>query len=390
MTSSLTGLMPVITRLNIGGPARNALLPAEVMEARGFESHLVWGQVSPAEGEFKVSEGLPNTHVPSLRRELHPIDDAKAYRELRRLMRAHQPTIVHTHLAKARALGAMAARWSGVPIVVHTFHGHVLEGYFSAPKTRAFLAVERWLARRADALVAVSAAVRDELLALGIGRWDQWRVIPLGLDLDDLLTRRLDAREAREALGVPLDGPVVGVVGRLTAIKDHDTFLRAAAQLAGKRRDVYFVVAGDGELRSLLEKRAGELLGDRCRFLGWSMDLPELYASLDVVVLTSRNEGTPVALIEAGAAGRPVVATQVGGVADVVRDGKTGFLVPTGDPRAVANAVSALLDDRGRARDLGETARRDVSERFTIDRLADDLANLYGELLVRKGLPTRG
>jgi glycosyltransferase involved in cell wall biosynthesis len=383
-------VMRVITRLNIGGPARHALLLAGTMESRGYPSHLVWGRISPGEGEFPVPEGTPATYVPHLRRELHPVDDAVAWKKLEQLMQVHTPTIVHTHLAKGGALGRIAARRANVPVVVHTFHGHVLEGYFSGARSRAFLAAERWLARKSDALIAVSTAIRDQLLDLGIGQPDQWRVIPIGLDLGDLLTTKVDAAVARTMLGLPVAGPVVGIVGRLTAIKDHDTFLDAAARLARERPDLTFVVAGDGELRPRLEARAKELLGDRSRFLGWSMDLPALYAALDVVVLTSRNEGTPVALVEAGAAGRAAVATRVGGVPDVVRDGKTGLLVPPGDPDAVAAGVSALLDDPGRARNFGEAARRDVSAIFTIDRLADDLADLYSELLVRKGLRAAG
>jgi glycosyltransferase involved in cell wall biosynthesis len=379
--------MRVITRLNVGGPARQAILLTGAMGARGFVTDLVWGSVGPGEGEIHPPPGLPNTHVQELKRDLRPADDVQVLLRLVRLMRARRPDVVHTHMAKAGALGRLAARRTGVPVVIHTFHGHVLEGYFSGWKARAFLAAERGLARMSDALVAVSPAVRDELLALGIGRPSQWCVIPVGLDLHDLLTQEVDREKARGALGLPETGPVVGIVGRLVPIKDHVTFLDAAARVARERADVIFVVAGDGELRSELEVRARHLLGDRCRFLGWVMDLPTLYAALNVVVLTSRNEGTPVALIEAGAAGKPAVATRVGGVPYVVQDGKTGLLVPPGDPRAIAAGVSALLDDPGRARAFGEAARREASSRFRIERLADDLAGLYGELLTRKSFP---
>jgi glycosyltransferase involved in cell wall biosynthesis len=380
--------MRVITRLNVGGPARQATLLSDAIRARGFVTDLVWGSVGPGEGEIPPPPGLPNTHVQELKRELRPAHDVQVLLRLVRLMRARRPDVVHTHMAKAGALGRLAARRTGVPVVIHTFHGHVLEGYFSGWKTRAFLAAERGLARMSDALVAVSPAVRDELLALGIGRPSQWRLIPVGLDLQDLLAQEVDREKARGALGLPETGPVVGIVGRLVPIKDHVTFLDAAARVARERPDATFVVAGGGELRSDLEVRARHLLGDRCRFLGWVMDLPTLYAALDVVVLTSRNEGTPVALIEAGAAGKPAVATRVGGVADVVQDGKTGLLVPPRDPRAVAAGVSALLDDPGRARAFGEAARREASSRFRIERLADDLAGLYGELLARKSFPS--
>jgi glycosyltransferase involved in cell wall biosynthesis len=382
-------VLRIITRLNIGGPARQAILLSDALAARGHASHLAWGTVSSGEGEFALPPGTANTHIPELRRELRPASDVRAEQKLERVMRACRPQVVHTHMAKAGALGRLAARRTGAPVVIHTFHGHVLEGYFSGWKSRAFLATERGLSRIGDALVAVSPAVRDELLALGIGRPSQWHVIPVGLDLHVLLSREVDLAQARKALGLPEKGPVVGIVGRLVPIKDHVTFLNAAARVAHDRPDVTFVVAGDGELRTELQVQARNLLGDRCHFLGWVMDLPMLYAALDVAVLTSRNEGTPVALIEAGAAGKPTVATRVGGVSDVVQDGKTGLLVPPGHPEAVATRISALLDDPDRSRALGEAAKREASSRFTIERLADDLTGLYSELLARKAFGPR-
>lgn len=380
-------VMRVITRLNVGGPARQETMLTDALEVRGYSSYLVCGEVSAEEGELTPPPGTPVTRVPGLRRDIHPIGDARAAWEIERLMRARRPKLVHTHMAKAGALGRFAAHRTDVPVVVHTFHGNVLDGYFSKWMSSAFLAAERRLARMTDALVAVSPAVRDELLALGIGRPSQWRVIPVGLDLSELLTRQVDRAQARRALGLPEAGPVVGVVGRLVPIKDHLTFLDAASRVALTRPDVTFVVVGDGELRSELETRARRSLRGTCRFLGWVMDLPTLYAALDVVVLTSRNEGTPVALIEAGAAGKPAVATCVGGVGDVIRDGQTGVLVQAGDARAIAAGISRLLDEPSRARAFGEAARREVRLRFTNERLADDLAGLYGELLAEKGLP---
>jgi glycosyltransferase involved in cell wall biosynthesis len=340
--------------------------------------------VSPGEGEFRLPRGVAVTRIPELRREIHPADDARALRHLLRLVRGREPAVVHTQLAKAGALGRFAARRARVPVIVHTYHGHVLEGYFSTPMSRAVLAAERRLAAMSDALIAVSDAVRDDLVSLRVGRPDQWHVIPLGLDLDELLHGGSDRATARRALGLPEAGPVVAIVGRLTAIKEHRTFLRAMAHVAHQRPDATFVVAGEGELRPRLHTEAARLLADRCQFLGWVTDLPALYAALDVVVLTSRNEGTPVALIEAGAAGRPVVATKVGGVADVVLDGRTGLLAPAGDVSGIANHVLRLLANPEEADALGAAGRGWVRNRFTVDRLADDLAALYRELLNRK------
>jgi glycosyltransferase involved in cell wall biosynthesis len=375
-----TRLLRVITRLNVGGPARQAVHLHRSLQDRGFDCRLVTGSEGPSEG--RIDPGAERVAVvPQLRREVAPVDDVAAARAIRRMVGGWRPEIVHTHLAKAGALGRFAAARADVPVTVHTFHGHVLDGYFSAPIARAFLAVERRLAARTTALVAVSTAIRDELLDLGIGRPGQWRVVPVGLELGPLLASRLDPAEARRRLGLPDAGPAVGIVGRLVPVKDHPTFLRAAARLARERPDAVFVVAGDGESRRTLETSGRDLLGDRIRFLGWVDDLPALYGALDVVVLTSTNEGTPVSLVEAGAAGRPVVATRVGGVAEVVEDGRTGTLVPPGDPVATAAAVGRLLADPASAGAMGAAARGSVASRFDAARLDAALIELYRDLL---------
>jgi glycosyltransferase involved in cell wall biosynthesis len=373
-------VLRVITRLNVGGPARQELAVSPYLAERRIAAALAWGRSSPDEGQLPVPSGTDAIPLADLRRKVDPLADQAAYRRISSLIAARRPDVVHTHMAKAGTLGRLAAKRRRVPVVIHTFHGHVLDGYFSPAATRAVLATERALARGTDALIAVSPAVRDELLDLGIGTPDRWHVVPLGLDLEPLRTSHLRRRQARARLLVPNLGPVVGIVGRLVPIKDHDTFLRAAAIVARDRPDVRFVVAGDGTERPRLERLAAELLGDRARFLGWVDDLPALYAAMDVVVLTSRNEGTPVALIEAHAANRPVVATRVGGVPDVVEDGRTGLLAPPGDAAAVAAAISSVLDAPNLARTLARRGR-EASARFSLDRLADDLAELYAALL---------
>jgi glycosyltransferase involved in cell wall biosynthesis len=203
------------------------------------------------------------------------------------------------------------------------------------------------------------------------------------VDVASLLGARVPRTEARTRLGLPTEGSVIGVVGRLAPVKDHLTFFEAAARVVADRPDTTIVVAGDGQLRSSLEARARATLGDRVRFLGWVDDLPALYGAVDIVALTSRSEGTPVALIEAAASGTPVVATGVGGVPDVVRDRKTGLLVPPGDPVAVAAQLLTLLQDPQGAQKMGEEGASWVQGRFSQERLADDLTRLYGELLAR-------
>lgn len=389
---TLSRVFRIITRLNVGGPARQAIFLSRVLERRGFGTELASGSVGPGEGELVPTDGV-HTKIPEMQRSLSPTKDLRAARAVARLVRARKPDIVHTHMAKAGALGRLAAHRAGVPVVVHTFHGHVLEGYFGRSVTQAFLAAERRLAHWSDALVAVSPAVRDQLLALGIGEPNRWRVIPVGLELDELLAPLPSSEESRRRLGLPQEGPIVGIVGRLVPIKDHETFLRAAARIAARRPGVTFVAAGDGELRTALEIKAREMIGDRIRFLGWVTDLPALYAAMDVVVLTSRNEGTPISLVEAGAAARPTVSTQVGGVDDVVVDEVTGMLTPAGDDEAIASAVSRLLDDPARARAMGEAARERIPARYSADRLADDLSDLYRDLLdhaKHRSSPLRG
>jgi glycosyltransferase involved in cell wall biosynthesis len=248
---------------------------------------------------------------------------------------------------------------------------------------RAFALAERTLARQTDALIAVSAAVRDELLELGIGRRSQWYVIPVGVDLDHLVTDGRDPAESRQLLRLPTTGPIVGMIGRLVSIKDPGTFIEAAARVLLEFPQVTFAIAGSGPLRQQLERRARSVLGHRVQFLGWVSDLSALYSAMDAVVRTSRNEGTPVALVEAGAAAKPVVATHVGGVPEVVRHGETGIIVPPGNPTAVASAIIRLLSDSRAAAAMGKRARGAVS-RFSMPRLASDTANLYTELLARK------
>jgi len=376
-------IVRIITRLNIGGPARQAVMLSTMLDRAGFRSELVFGQEEPEEGRIP-SFGAVHTRLPSLRRRIDLNSDVSTARALSALLKARRPQIVHTHMAKAGALGRFAARRARVPVIVHTFHGHVLEGYFSPFANRAFIEVERYLARRSDALVAVSSTVRDELMRLGIGESARWHVIPVGLNLDPYLASRESKEGARARLGLGTTHPIVGMVGRLVPIKDVATFIEAATRVVAGRPEVEFVIAGDGELRAELEIIARRRLGPRVRFLGWVSNLVALYRAIDVLVVTSRMEGTPTSLVEAAASTVPAVATRVGGVPDVVRDGETGFLVPAADPERVAREVIRLLDDEVLRRSAGEAARKWVRQRFSIERLTDDLAELYGDLLARK------
>jgi glycosyltransferase involved in cell wall biosynthesis len=370
--SESPSVLQLVTRLNIGGPARYIL--ALAANSR-MPMTVVAGRPPAPEGELRDPR-VEVTHVP-LVRPLSATQDPRAYRAIRRILLERRPDVLHTHMAKAGAIGrSAAASLRNPPRMVHTFHGHVLAGYFSARVERLFLEVERRLARRTDLLIAVSDEIRDELLDRGVGRPEQWRVTPLGFDLRPFLEAK-PARTIRGPLGLADDAPLVGMVGRLASIKDHRTALLALRDVP----DCHLVVVGDGELRASLERFATELgLGGRVHFTGWRTDVAALYADLDVALLTSRNEGTPVSLIEAAAAGLPCVATNVGGVPSVVQNGRTGVLVPPGDPEATAAALRRLIKG-SRARDqMGEAARVRAREHFSLTASLQAHRSLYAEL----------
>ena len=309
---------------------------------------------------------------------------------LYRILRRERPLIVHTHMAKAGLLGRLATtlynRTRGDhprARIVHTYHGHVLEGYFGGFKTSMIIAFERWLARRSDALVAIAPAVRDELLTgYRIGRAEQYHLVPLGFNLAPFAAIDRDTRAAaRRELQIAADAAVITTVGRLTAIKDQARLLTIARQIADRRPNLVVLIVGDGELRKPLEARAAALgLTQHVRFMGWRRDLVTIYGATDVFALTSRNEGTPVALIEAMASGVPGVATNVGGVPTVIADDSMGVLVERDDDAAFVAGVMRLLDAPDRAA-MAARARAHVLAHFDSQRLVADIERLYRRLL---------
>ena len=379
-------VLRVIARMNVGGPAIHATLLTEGLAARGYDTRLLIGSTSAAEGDYLELHGRRLSkvvEVPALGREIRPHRDLGAYLQIRRLIREFRPHIVHTHTAKAGLLGRLAG-WRGhAPVLVHTFHGHVFHGYFSPRKEAAFVWAERQLAKVTDRLVTVSEAVRDEILARGVGTPGQFEIIRLGFDLDPFLTCQQLTGSLKAELNLPPATRLVGIVARLVPIKAHEVFIAMAADVASRHPDVMFAIVGDGERRQELEgmvDRRG--LRARTRFLGWRADLDRVYADLDVVVLTSRNEGSPVALIEAMACARAVVATRVGGVSELVGD--TGLLADMDDSAELARAVSRLLADPVLASHLGQAARDRVVPVYGKDRLIDDVDRLYRHLLMER------
>lgn len=380
-------IMRIIARLNVGGPAIHVSLLAAGLQDSAFSSILVAGQVGQAEGDMGYLAGEMGVRpiiIPELGREISPLDDIRALIALVRLMRRERPHIVHTHTAKAGFLGRLAARLSGVPVIIHTYHGHVFYGYFNRLKTTAFITVDRLTARLSDAILTISDTLRGDLLAFRIAPPDRIRVVPLGLNLSPLADGDKLRGMLLEELDYPNDTPIVTIVGRLVPIKNHELFLAAAQLVSKEMPDVRFVIVGDGERRAELEGLARQTgLDNVVHFTGWRRDLPTIYADTTVLVLTSRNEGTPVSIIEAMAAGVPVVATAVGGVPDVLRRGDLGKLVPPDDPTALAEAILAELRARGYPHVL--KAKEWALRHYDSARLIADLRHLYLELLARKG-----
>lgn len=369
-------VLRLVTRLNIGGPARQALLLSRALND-DYPTVLAAGRPDPFEGEL-ADPAVAVRRVP-LTRAVRPQTDLAALAAVRRLLRSTGARLLHTHMAKAGTVGRLAAvQLPAAPRTVHTFHGHVLDGYFSRPVRQAFVTIERELARRTDVLVAVSPETRDALLALGIGRPGQFHVMPVGLDLAPYLAVGGPTGRFRAELGLDAGTPLVGSIGRLVPVKDHATLFRALGHLPG----VHLAVVGDGELRAQLQaEAAGRDLAERVHFVGWRHDLAGVLADLDAVALTSLNEGTPTAVIEALAAARPVVATDVGGVRHVVSDAVTGLLAPARDDRTIALRLGDLLNDRARAVRLSQAGRQDVTARFGEGRLVRETRDLYASII---------
>jgi glycosyltransferase involved in cell wall biosynthesis len=380
-------VLRVIARLNMGGPALHVAYLTAGLADRGYRTTLVAGELSRGEESMAfVADrlGVPVATVSELGREISPLRDAIATVRLARLIRELRPHIVHTHTAKAGALGRVAALLAGPsarPIVVHTFHGHVLRGYFGAFRGRIFRLVETLLARSSDALVAVSPQVRDDLVALGVAPRQKFAIVRLGIEL----AARVDGADrgaARRLLGVPPERFVVGWIGRMTGVKRTGDVLLALRALRERGVDATLCMVGDGPDRAAVEEQAHRLgIARHCLYLGYQEEVAGWYAALDALVLPSANEGTPVSAIEALATGRPVVATRVGGVPDVIREGEDGFLVEVGDIDALAERLARLAEDPELRARMGGSARKRVLARYAVDRLVDDVDRLYRALL---------
>ena len=375
----------VLARLNVGGPAIHVSLLTQRMAPPDYESFLVTGTVGGAEGDmtwYATERGVTPIIIPTLGRELHPIRDIATLWKLYRLLRQLKPDVVATHTAKAGFVGRMAAWLAGAPVIVHTYHGHVFHGYFSPAKTRLFLLLERFAARLSDAIIALTPGQRDDLVNVyHIAPASKFIVMGYGLDLSAFAAAQRHSGTFRRAWGVAGDAPLITIVGRLAPVKNHALFLQAAVKLREILPAARFAIVGDGELRTELEAQVDALgLRDAVFFTGWQKDVTPVYADSDVLVISSVNEGTPFTVIEAMAAGCPVVSTAVGGVPDFLNYGELGKLVPSGDADALAGALVETVQQPPDA----EALRALIVERYGIDRLVRDLDALYRGLLEKK------
>ncbi len=388
-------ILRLIARLNMGGPALHVSYLARGLETLGYHTTLGAGAISRGESSmaFVAEElGVEVVDVKHLHRELSPVFDTLSVQAIVQLIKQVRPHILHTHTAKAGAVGRTAALLAGnarPPVVVHTFHGHVLRGYFGPGRTAAFRTVERSLSRVTTRLVAVSPEVRDDLVELGVAPADKFSVIRLGIDLDArIIGGKSDGAQLRRLFGVPDSAFVVGWIGRMTAIKRLPDVVGAFARLLERGVEAKLCLVGDGPDRELVERLVHELgIARDVLFVGYQRDVAPYYGLFDALLLPSGNEGTPVVAIESLAAGTPVVATNVGGVPDVVEHGTDGFLTAVGDVDALAAALERLARNPQLGIEMGRAGRERTLPRYRVERLIGDVDSLYRVLLAEKGLP---
>lgn len=381
-----TRILRIITHLHISGPALQVVLLTSRLNVLGYDGQLVTGK--PLDDEDSMLDIAHKYDVQplvlsGLDRSANPLVVWRGFWQLFRLIRQTQPHVVHTHTTTAGFLGRIAARLAGVPAVVHTMHFHPFRGYYSRVHTFFFILVERLGAYFSDSIVTLSEGLRKELIdTYHITGKNRMTILPLGFDLATFAGTQRHQGVFRQQWGIVEDAPLIGIIGRLLPVKNHTLFLDMAALLRQQFPHARFVIVGDGDERANLEHKVSELgLSDAVIFTGWQQQVETVTSDLDVLVISSHNEGTPVPIIEALAAGCPVVATDVGGIRDLLDGGQLGELVPSGNARLLCEAVTRTLENPPDP----EQAQQTMLQRYGIDRLAQDMDSLYRGLLAKKG-----
>ncbi|MBS1588543.1 MAG: glycosyltransferase [Bacteroidetes bacterium] len=390
-------VLRIHNRLIIGGPAINVTYLTRYM-APEFETMLVIGGKDEHEQDaihLTRDLGIEPIVVNEMRRNIHPRQDGIAYQKIKEIIQKFKPDVVHTHAAKSGVIGRLAADACKVPVIVHTFHGHVFHSYFSPWQTKMFIHIERYLARKSSGIVAISQSQKEELANVyKICPEEKLEVIPLGLDLDKFHQRQDEKRAMfRNRYQIEEDEIAIGIIGRIVPVKNHELFVAAAKKvLDASSKRLRFVIVGDGDMRPSMEasfQAAGidytyypEQKRKATAFCtSWLTQIDEVLAGLDIVALTSHNEGTPVSLIEAQASSRPVVSTHVGGVADMVMDGKCGFVTPPANAELFAEALLKLVQDEKLRSDFGAFGKDFVQSKFSYQRLVRDMSAYYHRLI---------
>ena len=389
-------VLRIINRLNLGGPTYNAAYLSKFL-APEFETLLVSGMRADTEesSEFIVKNlDLHPVYIPEMYRELNPFRDYKSYFKIRKLIREFKPDIVHTHAAKAGAVGRLAAAHEGVPVIIHTFHGHVFHSYFGPVKTKVFLEIERYLAKRTTKIVTLSEIQKNELCNIyKIAPAVKFEIIPLGFDLGKFEQGQDEKRRRfRKEYNIDDDEIAIGIVGRLVPIKNHKLFLKALSIVATQTsKKIRAFIIGDGDERHNIELFAKQLNlhfdngnpqeKNILTFTSWIRDIDVSNAGMDIIALTSNNEGTPVSLIEAQASGKPIVSTIVGGIEDIVIPGKTALLSVVNDEKMLAANLLRLIEDDNLRRSFSLIGAEFVRNKFSYQRLCKDMARLYNSLL---------
>ncbi len=393
-------ILRILNRLAVGGPLLNASYLTKYM-APEFETLLVVGEREGHEKDASfVTEalGIQPVYISEMGRSVDPRKDYKAYQRMKQLIADFKPDIIHSHAAKPGAIGRLAARAMKVPVVVHTFHGHVFHSYFNPVKTKLFINIERRLGKNTDAIIAISEQQRKELVEdFRIAKGDKFRVIPLGLDLDKFQLQREEKRKRfRQEFGIGEEEIVVTIIGRVVPVKNHALFIEAVHHvLQHSNKKIRAVIVGDGESRPSLEAKAKALgIGFSTEketihtqpllFTSWRSDIDAINAGSDIITLTSFNEGTPVSLIEALAAAKPIVSTKVGGVEDVVTHGETGLLSAIDDVSGFCKNLLRMVEDDELRHQMGNTGESHVLKKYSYRRLVEDMTALYNELLSKK------
>ena len=393
-------VLRILNRLIIGGPSKNAIYLSRYMQP-DFDTLLVIGGKEDHEQDadfLATANNIDPTCIPEMKRPISPYNDWAAYNKLKKLIKEFKPDIVHTHAAKSGALGRLAAKHSNVPVIVHTFHGHIFHSYFNPVKTNFFIRTERYLAGLSDAIVAISDVQKKELSGdFKIAAEHKFSVIPLGLDLDNFIINQEEKRNKfRTEFGLGDDIVAIGIIGRLVPIKNHSLFIKGLKYVLDNTSvKIKAFIIGDGESRMAIEQMANDIGIKYTKqtdathphpliFTSWRTDIDTIFAGLDVIALTSLNEGTPVSLIEAQAAGKPIVSTRVGGIADVVLENKTALLSEITDVKTFSNNLLHLVNDAELRKKFSSAGKDHVVSKFSYHRLVNDMSVLYNELLDKK------